>query len=78
MTSADLQAEGRSLSPHELAAVRSLVESIGEAAAAAALGINRQTLYRVLATLSVQRGTVALVRAQLAALNQRKEPNGSH
>jgi hypothetical protein len=64
MTSEAMRTE---LSDSECSELRALVERIGENCAIEILNISRETLARSLAGLSVRRGTVALIRAGLAA-----------
>jgi hypothetical protein len=55
------------LTVSERRGLQELVESKGERATCAELGIPRATLARLLAGLRVRRGTVALARVQLNA-----------
>lgn len=59
------------LSAEERRALHALIESFGERALVAELNVSRQALGRALAGLGVRRGTIALVRAGLAAPNIR-------
>ncbi|TKC98601.1 hypothetical protein [Polyangium fumosum] len=63
--------KGIALSVDELRALRRLIEKMGERAVVAELNVSRQALGRTLAGLPVRRGTLALVRAGLAAPNIR-------
>jgi hypothetical protein len=57
----------KTLSELELVRLRRLVDEIGERRTTELLLISRSSLQRLLARLPSQRGTVALVRQQLAA-----------
>ena len=60
--------QGVSPSDAEQAAVKALIQEKGERDASAALELDRTTLARVAAGLSVRKGTLALVRERLRAL----------
>jgi hypothetical protein len=65
----------KTLSELELVRLRRLVDEIGERRTTELLLISRSSLQRLLARLPSQRGTVALVRQQLAA-TRLGEPHG--
>lgn len=55
------------LTAEEQALLRAAVEHAGILAVAARLGVHREPLVRALAGLGTRRGTIALIRAGLAA-----------
>jgi hypothetical protein len=61
------ETSAKTLTDLELVRLRRLVEEIGERRTTELLLISRSSLQRLLARLPSQRGTVALVRQQLAA-----------
>ena len=65
----------KTLNELELVRLRRLVDEIGERRTTELLLISRSSLQRLLARLPSQRGTVALVRQQLAA-TRLGEPHG--
>jgi hypothetical protein len=62
------RAKGTPLPPIERARARQLLRKLGEAGAAAALGVDRRTLARCLAGLPLYAGTRALVQQRLQKL----------
>lgn len=64
-----MQRKPSGITPEECDATRveSLVRTLGEAAAAKALGLSRQTVARIMARLPVFATTMALVREKLVS-----------
>lgn len=54
------------LSPEELTELRAFVEGVGMNEAARRLEVSRETVTRALALVPIRRGSVALLRSQLA------------
>ena len=61
---------GSPLPPDLLTRLRAVVERIGERRVARAVGLTATTIARALAGLALQRGSVALIEAGLAELEQ--------
>lgn len=59
--------------PLDLSALRATVAALGTLPAAARLGVNRESLLRLLAGLPVRRGTLALIHQNLSALAEAEE-----
>ena len=60
--------------PIDLPALRATVATLGTLPAAARLGVNRESLLRLLAGLPVRAGTLALIRQNLPLLAEATEP----
>jgi hypothetical protein len=63
-----------SLTGIEREQIRALVVATGDVGSARSLGVSRQTLARAIAGLGLRRGTVALLRVQLAGGILREGP----
>jgi hypothetical protein len=61
---------GETLTAIEAAALRSLVERIGEKQARAVLQVSAQTLARAIGLMHVQRATATHIRARLAGIRE--------